>query len=386
MEMLKIALVGIGGFAEQYVSALLDHPKRENLRVVGAVDPYAEQSAAYPRLKALGVPFYDTIDGFYAEHTADLTIICTPIQFHAEQSVYAMEKGSHVLLEKPIAPTVADGKRILLARDTTGKRLAIGYQWCYDPAMLRLKKDVESGVYGKALRMKTLVLWPRGFSYYGRGTGWAGKQYDAAGRAIFDNILSNATAHFLANMLWMDGPGFHGAEISGLQVETARANQIETFDTAVLKARTQSGASLFMAVSHAIDACEEQDIMFEYTFEKGVVHFGGYGKRHGPIVGKLQDRDPLSYGESNPSNMDKLWAAVDMAREGKPPACPGEMALRHAKAMEGVRTQSGSPFVFPKERIVTTEERVFVPGLRDALVACYEAEKLPSQLPDPWGK
>ncbi len=384
MESLRLVLVGIGGFAETYVRALLDAPRREGLVLAGAADPRARASASFERLTALGVPVFDTLEAFYAANRADLAVICSPIQFHEAQSVLAMERGSDVLLEKPIAATAEAARRILAARDRTGRRLAIGYQWCYDPAMLRLKRDVDAGALGKPLRMRALVLWPRGFAYYSRGTGWAGKRYDAEGRPVFDNILSNATAHYLANMLWLAGPGYGGRGAENIAVETARANRIETFDTAVLRARPLEGPEMLVAVSHAVAPEEMQDPLFEYAFERGTVRYGGFGQGHGDaITVRMADGGIVSYGESDRGNMDKLWAAVDMARGGTEPPCPGELGLRHAEAMDAAR--AAEPHVFLPEDIEITPERVWVPGFRGVLLDCYERRVLPGERPGGWG-
>ena len=217
-----------------YVEELLRSPRLADVQLVGAVDPFAGASRCAAELTAAGVPFYDTLEAFYAARAADLAVVSTPTQRHAEQAVYAMRQGSHVLIEKPLAATGALAQQMLDARDQTGRILAVGFQWCYDPAMLRLKADVDAGRLGRPLLLRALVLWPRDRAYFQRGMGWAGKKYGADGAPIFDCVASNATAHYLENMLWLTGRGYEGAAVTTLEARTARVNDIEMYDTCLL--------------------------------------------------------------------------------------------------------------------------------------------------------
>lgn len=83
----------------------------------------------------------------------------------------------------------------------TGYSVSIGYQWAYSTAIQSLKTDIMNGVFGKAVRLKTLVLWPRNKKYYARS--WAGKVKDEEGRWVLDSVAANATAHYLQNMFFL---------------------------------------------------------------------------------------------------------------------------------------------------------------------------------------
>ena len=197
----KILLVGSGGYGAVYARQLYGAAHaRENVRVAGVVDPYAAKGPLYEAICAAGTPIYNTVQEFYAQDRADLAVIATPIPLHREQASACLQAGSHVLLEKPICAEMEQAKAIAAARDASGKHLAIGFQWCWDGAMQRLRELARSGKLGAPVRLRALVIWPRDFAYYGRGSGWAGKEYDAKGNPIFDSVASNATAHYLFNM------------------------------------------------------------------------------------------------------------------------------------------------------------------------------------------
>lgn len=370
MKNLNVVLVGSGGYATCYVGELAERGAQGGLTLAGVVDPYAEKGAAYQTLRDMNAVFYDSVEQFYAEKSADLAIISTPIPLHARQAIYCMEKGSHVLIEKPLAATLEDAQRMLEAARATGKRLAVGFQWCYDPAMRAFQRDARAGVFGEVVSMRALVLWPRDMAYYRRGTGWAGKKYAPGGAPIFDCVASNATAHYLENMLWVAGQ-----ELTEAQVQTARANPIETFDTIVLRGRVGTGRLTFVA-SHAIGRGETQNPMFEYVFEKGRIAFGGLGEEGRELTFRFSDGGERRYGDTSLGNgenrMHKLWNVVETLRgEGEGIACTGEDALLHTRAMDQIFARCPEAYAFPVDEVYDDQGMNWVPGLRERLIREY---------------
>lgn len=364
MEEIRIALFGIGGYAENYVRAMKS-PQREKVRLVGAVDPYKKDCPL--------CPVYDTAEELFAAQSPHIAVIGTPIPFHADHAITAFRHGCHVVLEKPIASTLRDGQAILAARDQAGTGLSVGFQLCYEPAMRALKRDIASGLYGAPLSLRAIVLPPRDGAYYRRGSGWAGKKYDSAGRPIFDDVLSNSTAHYLMNMLYLTG-----APLSSLRCAAFRANPIETFDTAVLKAKSESGAEIFMAVSHAAGRDYEQPPYFEYVYEGAVIRFGRKGARGDSLRAFLPDGAVRDYGSLDATDMENLWNMVDHIREGAPIPCTGEDAILEADAMEKVRAAVPEAVPFPDAMIREDAGMRWVPGLHEALWQCYESRTLPA--------
>ena len=102
------------------------------------------------------------MEEFYAADHADLAIISSPIQYHAQQSIYALDHGSNVLCEKPLCATVPDALKMREAQNRSGKFLAVGFQWSFDNSILDLKKDIISGMLGRPKRLKTLSVVAQG--------------------------------------------------------------------------------------------------------------------------------------------------------------------------------------------------------------------------------
>ncbi|EQB38473.1 hypothetical protein M948_07775 [Virgibacillus sp. CM-4] len=104
-----IVLVGIAGYGEIYLNALEE--KGYLSWIKGVVDINPERSNYYTKLQEMGIPCFASLELFYQTAAADLAIISSPIHFHAEQTITAMENGSHVLCEKPIAGSVEEVER-----------------------------------------------------------------------------------------------------------------------------------------------------------------------------------------------------------------------------------------------------------------------------------
>jgi len=389
MKELSVLLVGVGGYGVTYVQELAAHAREYNVKVVGAVDPFAEKSAAYALLQSLTNRIYPSLEAFFSENRADIAVISTPLPYHHDQAVFCMEHGAHVLVEKPVACTMSDAEDMVRVRDRTGRILAVGFQWCYDRAMLALRRDVRTGLFGQPISMRALVLWPRDSAYYSRS--WSGKKYDAQGRPIFDSVAGNGTAHYLQNMLWLAGE-----PLSGIEAFTARANPIETYDTIVLKGKLGTADMTYVA-SHCAGRAHLQDPMFEYVFEKGTVCFGGfsvagqfdpiYGKTTGhttansaeglPLTVRMNDGTINEYGPTYTGGQgnSKLLSVIQAARGMSAELCSAEDAMLLTRALEPADRQES--YVFPEGSILNDNGTLWVPGLAETLISCYAQRSLP---------
>ncbi len=378
MQKTRIALIGIGGFGNLYVGALLDNPYGAQFEIVGACDPRPEGCTRLSELKALGVPVYETPQEMFKHVRADLACIATPIFLHVEHAQLAFDNGCDVMLEKPISATAEETAKILRARDASGKHLAIGFQWCYDEAMQRFKRDILSGRFGKLLKMQAMVLWPRDLAYYARGGGWAGKRFSADGRPLFDSVASNATAHYIMNMLWLAGASYdRAALLNSADVWTGHANEIETFDSIAFSGKIGDIPALYCA-SHAIAPADTVNPVFRYEFENGVCEFSE--DDGGQLRVQMHSGEVVSYGRSVPngSNMEKLWQVLAAQQSGDWSAlpCPAEAALAHAQAMDLINSFPAQDLRPVREKDPTREAWI-VPQLGAWLKNIYKTGVLP---------
>src|SRR5699024_11272594 len=132
------------------------------------------------------------------------------------------------------------------------------------PSILELKKDIIKGIFGKPIRFKSMVQWPRNESYYNRSP-WAGKKYSTDGSMIFDSVANNATAHFLHNLLYLNGDNVDtSSKIDTLEAELYRVNNIETFDTCVTYIKTINNVDIYFYASNATKEKKEPCFQLEF--------------------------------------------------------------------------------------------------------------------------
>ena len=374
-----VVLVGIGGYGELYLSALLDEPQEMSCHIMGAVDPEPKRCSRLAQLESLGVPIHSTLDEFYKQSSADLAVISSPIQLHADHTCSALAHGSHVLVEKPAAAITADVDRMIDARDQAGLCVAVGFQWSFSRSILELKRDIMAGRFGKPLAGRCLTLWPRTTSYYQRNN-WAGKKRDANGRWILDSPASNAMAHFLHSLLFLLGEQLDSsANPISISARLARANDIETFDTIAAQLTVMDGVDLLFLASHATGEHEAIEPKFKLEFADAVVDFPG---EDAPITAHLGDGAVIEYESPNATpQSQKLWYCVNAISGTAKIPCGLETARAHTQCVEEIEHFELEVLEF-RDRLIRHQETStgllhWVPGLATALERAYMEGALP---------
>ncbi|RSL34783.1 gfo/Idh/MocA family oxidoreductase [Salibacterium salarium] len=370
----RLVLVGIGGYGNTYLRELYEHSMFDMIQ--GVVDIYPENSTYYEEIKEHNIPIFSSLEAFYEECKADLAIISTPIHFHTKQTICALENGSNVLCEKPMSPVIEDAKRMIQLKEEKNKFVAIGFDWSFSDVIQNLKQDIIAGMFGKAKRMKTLVLWPRNEEYYERAS-WAGKKYAQDGTPIFDSVANNATSHFLHNMFYVlgDKPE-ESAPLDKLTAELYCVNDIETFDTCAFKGVTDAGTEIYYFASHAVT--EELGPVFEYEFEDARILY----KKNESIVVYFDDGTEKIYGEPEQERSYKLFHCIKAVQENrKETLCGPNAALSHVYSINAIHQSVPQAYPFPKEFINydAANRMTSVQGLNTLLKQCYEQWLLPSE-------
>ena len=381
----SLVLVGIGGMGQAYVRELLLRESEGLFRIAGAVDPQPNRCEQYKELRALGVPCFVGLTDFFRNKKAELAVLSSPIQFHREQSCLALERGSHVLCEKPAAGTIQEVREMMAAEKGSGRWAAVGYQWSYSRAVQALKSDIRAGLFGRAKRMKCLYLWPRDEGYYARND-WAGRKRVAGGSGwVLDSPAQNAMAHDLHNMFYvLGGETGRSAAPAGVEAELYRAYPVENFDTAAARVVTEDGVEILFYVTHVAEG--ERGPVFRYEFERAVVKCES---RASGIWAELEDGSRKDYGVPDAEPMTKLWRSIAGVRDGSRPLCGVEAAAGQTLCVNGMQDSMPEIRDFPEgavRAIVAADgtRRLAVDGLGEALEACYEAGALPSEIGAAW--
>ena len=389
---LSVVLAGIGGYGRTYLRHLLD-PRPGEFRLAAVADPAAERSDRYPDVLARGIPVFRSLDELYCATSADLAVISTPVQLHAEHVKVALANGSHVLCEKPLASSMADVRQLIAARDAARRFVAIGYQWSFTPAVLQLRRDIADGLFGKPLRMRTLVLWPRTQDYY-RRNGWAGRVRDERGLPVLDSPLNNACAHFAHNVFFVLGAGSAtGAGPASVTAELYRANPIENYDTAAVRCTIAPGnCEALFVLSHAV--AQSRGPVLRYEFERGVVTYDEDSADGAQLVARLADGTTKNYGGLCPSDdPGKIWHVMECIRTNRPPVCGIEEAAEQTALVCAAQESMPQISAFPDSMIRVTQASPpsrgalhSVTGLEEVLADCHKRMMLPSEMGVPWAR
>jgi predicted dehydrogenase len=123
----------------------------------------------------------------------DVVVVCTPNALHAEQSIAALAAGKHVLCEKPMATTVADGEAMLAAAAEHDRLLLVLHPWRHHDAVIAVRNAIAAGELGRVVRTHGYGV----HADWGPG-GWFTDPALAGGGALVDmGIHAIDTARFL---------------------------------------------------------------------------------------------------------------------------------------------------------------------------------------------
>lgn len=251
--MIRAALVGVSGYGRWHLLMAMEQMLLGRLKLVGVtVIDRAEQKDICRRLGRLGVPVFDRFEEMMAELSGriDLLLIPTGIQWHAPMTLAGLRAGAHVLVEKPVAATMAEVEAIQSAAASANRLVAVGYQDLYESSTHEIKRRLLAGEIGPLRAVRVQGLWPRSAAYYTRNS-WAGR-LRVNGASVLDSPVNNAFAHFLMLALfWAGDTAEAAAEIVELEAELYRARGIESFDTASVRLRTVRGTEILLLASHA---------------------------------------------------------------------------------------------------------------------------------------
>jgi predicted dehydrogenase len=138
----RIAVAGAGYIGLAHIAALRSSP---TCALSAIVDP--SPRAAEAAAKA-GVPLYESLEELLRKDRPDGVVLATPNQLHVPQALQCLAAGMPILLEKPIAQTVAEGDKLVRAVDERKARVLVGHHRAHSPIMAKAKEVVDSGVLG----------------------------------------------------------------------------------------------------------------------------------------------------------------------------------------------------------------------------------------------
>jgi predicted dehydrogenase len=139
----RIAVAGAGYIGQAHMGVA---QRSATVDLSAVVDP---SPGAKAHADAAGVPLYMSLAELFAKSKPDGVVLATPNHLHAPQALECIAAGVPMLLEKPIAQTVAEAERLVRATDEAKAKILIGHHRAHSPIMAKAKQVVESGVLGR---------------------------------------------------------------------------------------------------------------------------------------------------------------------------------------------------------------------------------------------
>lgn len=186
---MRIGLVGAGWVMDFHARAALEHPGAELVAAANWREPSLRRLAGRH-----GIPRVTTDwRALAADAEVDAVVIATPNALHAPQAIAFLEAGKHVLVEKPMAPTVAEADAMVAAARGSGAFLMVAHCWRFHPDVQALRARVEAGDLGQ-------IVKTRGYGVHARWgpSGWFTDPALAGGGALLDmGVHAIDTARYL---------------------------------------------------------------------------------------------------------------------------------------------------------------------------------------------
>lgn len=203
---IRFAVAGCGHIGKRHAEMISRDPGAE-LAALCDIRPREELG-----IEEWDVPFFPSLDGLLrADLPFDVLNICTPNGLHAAIAARGMEAGHHVVVEKPMALTVADAEKIVFTSLNYRKQVFCVMQNRYSPPSVWLKEMVDSGRLGKIYMVQLNCCWNRDGRYYKSG-GWHGSA------TLDGGTLFTQFSHFIDIMYWLFG------DITNIQARFADFN------------------------------------------------------------------------------------------------------------------------------------------------------------------
>lgn len=231
MTDIRIGLIGAGVIGLTHIETIA---RTDGFRLTGIVDPGPRAAEI---AKAHSVPLHASVAAMIAAGDIDGVIVATPNELHVSVSSQLLEANLPVLLEKPIANTVAEAEALLAVADRTGVPLLVGHHRRHNPIIRAAKKAISEGAIGKLVMASVVCSLYKGGNYF--DAAW--RRQPGVGGPLLINLIHeiDLMRHFFGDV----------ASVSAISSNAMRGFEVE--DTAAAILRFENGGLASLTVSDA---------------------------------------------------------------------------------------------------------------------------------------
>ena len=222
MSILQIAVVGAGLIGKAHIQLIQQHPQ---MRLLAIVDPAPATQALATKAQ---VPLYASLQDLLSTHQPDGIVLASPNALHLPQALACLQAGVPLLLEKPIATSVAQGRELVKAVQHHQAKVLVGHHRAHSPIMAAASEVLASGRLGELVSVMGSATFFKPEQYFLDGP-W---RTQPGGGPIQINMI-----HEVHNLRMLCG---EIVEVQALASHAARGFAVE--DTVAINLRFANGA------------------------------------------------------------------------------------------------------------------------------------------------
>jgi UDP-N-acetylglucosamine 3-dehydrogenase len=155
--MLKVGVIGAGSMGRHHVRKYALLPQAQ---LIGVADPDPSRGELAAEV---GVPHFTDYRALL-EQRPELVTIAAPTSLHYQLACDALDAGCHLLVEKPITDNLGSARELQARAEAANRLIAVGHIERFNPAVIELKRIIDSGELGEILAINNLRVGP----YHGR--------------------------------------------------------------------------------------------------------------------------------------------------------------------------------------------------------------------------
>lgn len=186
-----VVLVGCGGIANSHAFALSVLPEARLVATVDIDEERARAFAAKYRAESHATDLARVLE----RDDVDAVVVTTANDQHAPLTIQALDAGKHVMVQKPMALSLAEADAMIAAADRSGKQLMVSFFEFFHPAFAKAKELVDAGRIGDVFFLKAIMAW-----YMPSVENW---RFDPA--VAGGGILMDGHSHHIAFFNWLLG-------------------------------------------------------------------------------------------------------------------------------------------------------------------------------------
>lgn len=246
----RFALIGSGTAAQLYAKAIARGVPGE---FAGVHD--VNTASAQQLLDQLGGKFYPSLDALADDKSVDAVVIASPTATHIDIAQRLLASGKHLLIEKPVAESVADIEQLSSAAERAGMICMPAHNYIYNPAMARAKRLMDNGALGKLASIWML------YNIF----------HDEVTAAKYGGVTREVAIHHVYTLLYLLG---RPTRISAVQSHV-HYEQLSCEDQVMLLCEMPGGAiaNLWVSFAASDNSSAPWSVAYKFLGTEGAVHF-----------------------------------------------------------------------------------------------------------------